>query len=74
MKHVYDVFFFSESPLDTNTQTRTQSLFMCFCGENVGLGARRLMGRDKVKSLLAPQPNPNLLSPPKHINSNWVLV
>ena len=48
--------------------------FMCFCGENVGLGARSLMGRDKVKSLRAPQPNPNLLSPPKHINSNWVLV
>ena len=30
------MFFFSESPLDTNSQTRTQSLFMCFCGERVG--------------------------------------
>ena len=49
-------------------QTRTQSLFMCFGGaRRVGVRLRRarsLMGRDEV----------TLLSPPKHINSDWVRV
>ena len=80
------------------TQTRTQSLFMCFGDERrLGVGLRRtrgLMGRDEGKSFpiflffsisifpssLPMRPRallnltPNLLSPPKHINSDWVRV
>ena len=71
--------FFSCSLRRWNTivqwsQTRTQSLFMCFWGERrlgvrIGWGARGLMGRYQGKIA-----NPNLLSIQKHINSDWVRV
>ena len=58
-------------------QTRIQSLFMCFWGERedcgLGWGAR-------VVSVLPMTPRarlnltPNRLSPPKHINGDWVRV
>ena len=66
-------------------QTRTQSLFMCFGGER-WLGVRLrlaqgLMGRDEgIIATLPMRPRarlnltPNLLSPQKHIHSDWVRV
>ena len=63
---------------------RTQSLFMCFAGERrLGAGvrlrralrrARGLIGRDEGKIATLFFLTPNLLSPPKHINSDWVRV
>ena len=55
-------------------QTRTQSLFMCFWIERrLGLAIFPWYLPMRPR---APQPilTPNLLSPQKHINSDWVLV
>ena len=58
-------------------QTRTQSPFMCFCGERrLGVRLRRARGvMGRTDTTRAPQPNPqSSLSPQKHINSDWVRV
>ena len=58
-------------------QTRIQSLFMCFWGEREDWGVRLRRARGVSPSHdtpRAPQPNPNLLSPQKHINGDWVRV
>ena len=70
---------FEDSSNERLFQIRTQSLFMCFWGER-RLGARLrsargVMGRDDTHDTpRAPQPKPNLLSPKKHTNSDWVRV
>ena len=66
-------------------QTSSQLQFMCFGGERrLGVRLRRargVMGRDEGKIASLPMRprarlnvTPNLLSPPKHINSDWVRV
>ena len=56
-------------------KTRTQSLFMCLLGER-RLGVRLRSARSHGKVLRPGRLNltPNLLSPQKHINSDWVRV
>ena len=62
------------------SQTRTQSLFnICFGGER-RLGVRLRLAESHGKGPLSMSPRKrlnlfrNLLSPPKHINSDWVRV
>ena len=62
------------------SQTRTQSLFnICLGGERrLGVRLRRAGSHGKGPLSMSPRKRlnlfPNLLSPPKHINNDWVRV